>query len=121
MLISLTINWITDQLRNEQMSMPRFEPGSFMTERERSTNRAINQCLKLTNTKFLLLNNEFFTKLCNSASQLPSLTPHINLIKKTVVLAQSCNLITTGIVSDSFHQAKCFPRQMNLKFILQKS
>jgi hypothetical protein len=38
MLISLTINLITDQLRNEQMSLPRFEPGSFMTERERSHN-----------------------------------------------------------------------------------
>jgi hypothetical protein len=26
------------------MSAQRFEPGSFMTERERSTNLAINQC-----------------------------------------------------------------------------
>jgi hypothetical protein len=42
MLISLIINWITDQLQKEQMSPPRFEPGSFMTERERSTNWAFN-------------------------------------------------------------------------------
>jgi hypothetical protein len=38
MLISLTINQIADQQPNEQMSALRFETGSFMTEREHSTN-----------------------------------------------------------------------------------
>jgi hypothetical protein len=42
MLISLAINCTTDQYQNQQMSLPKFDPGSFMTERERFTNWAIN-------------------------------------------------------------------------------